>query len=146
MDQLQTPPKWSSTKMIIHQNDRNLEPGESWKVFWWFQVCSVNYFFVLYCAKTIFMKTKTKIDEKTHYFFCETLDCVFCTLFCYKNRYRARFAKVFRMRSTLFFEFERLLCLQLQTPPKWSPTKMIFSGRFFLKLTKMIFHFSGKLL
>ena len=132
--------------MIIHQNDRNLEPGGKLKSFWWFQVWSFNYFFVLYCAKTIFMKTKTKNIRRTHYFFCETLDCVFCKLLRYKNRYRVQFAKAFRMRSTLFFEFERLLCLQLQTPPKWSPTKMIFSGRNFLKLTKMIFHFSVKLL
>ena len=69
----------NSTKMIIHQNDQNLNSGESWKVFWWLQMCSFDYFVVLYCAKTIFMKAKWKNIRKTHYFFCETIDCVFCT-------------------------------------------------------------------
>ena len=129
------PPKWSKLRIRGKLESFLMITNVLLRLFCRFVLCENNFY-----------EGKMKNYTKNSLFLLRNHRLCILYILTYKNRYRVRFVKAFRMRSTPFFEFERLLLSATSNPTKMITHQYDLFWAIFLKLTKMIFHFSGKLL
>ena len=140
--QLQISPKWSFTKMIETWN----RGGGSWKFSDDFKCAPETDVPFCIVQNQILWRQKNRNTWKINISFAKRA-FVYFVHSCVKIPVEGAFRKgISHCEAPYFFEFERLLCVQLQTSPIWSFTKMIFSDWKILRFTKMILHFSVKCL